>query len=152
MPRQIRHELIIMPTRSSPSCFMSAYKIRKNYLTKNNTRVYCLGMTIYYKIKNMIAADPLLGKIPDKYLAQKYDVSVRTIWLVRTQLRIPASHQHWGGKYRTKLDMKTIEPLVGKEKDISIAKKYGVSRERIRQIRKKLGIEKYKIPKKVLTK
>ena len=100
----------------------------------------------------MIAADPLLGKIPDRMIAERHEVSLSSVWLIRHHLKIPASHQRLTGKYRSKLNMEIIVPLLGKEKDIRIAERYGVSRERIRQIRKKLGIAKYKIPKKCLTK
>ena len=96
----------------------------------------------------MIAADTLLGKIPDRLIALRHEVSLSSVWLIRHHLKIPASHQRLIGKYRTKLNMDIVVPLMGKEKDIRIAERYGVSRERIRQIRKKLGIMKYKIIRK----
>lgn len=93
-----------------------------------------------------------LGKVPDRVLAEKHQVPLSTVFLIRRRRKIPASHVHINGNLSSKLDRKIIEPLLGKEKDISIANRYGVSRERIRQIRSRLHIPRYEIPKKSLTK
>jgi len=100
---------------------------------------------IYAMKKTILETEPELGKVPDRVLAEKYQVSLPTIYNIRHRLRIPASHAHRAdGKYRRKVNMATILPLLGKEKDVDIAKRYGVSRERIRQIRSRLQIPRYK--------
>jgi len=45
--------------------------------------------------------------------------------------------------YYHKIEIEEITPYLGNLSDTEIARKYAVSRERIRQIRKKIGIGKY---------
>ncbi len=123
-------------------------------LDKEIKIIYDDGMStseiLYAMKKTILESDPLLGKVPDRVLAKKYQVSLSMVYNIRTKLKIPASHLHQEGKFRRKVILSTIIPLLGKEKDIEIARRYGVSRERIRQIRSRLHIPKYKIPRKNL--
>jgi len=98
--------------------------------------------------KEVIVADTSLGKIPDRLIAEKYGVSIYRIFRIRKKLKIKASHIH-RGDHKRKIALTTLEneviPMLGKIKDVTVAKEIGVSRERIRQLRKKLNIPKFKL-------
>ena len=100
------------------------------------------------KIYN-ISHDPSLGKVPDIVIAKKYKVSNSRVAWIRKKLEIKASHKHNMDytKFHRKISISTLNkkiiPLLGNYSDAEIGRKYGVTRERIRQFRKKLGICSY---------
>jgi len=83
----------------------------------------------------------LAGKVPDWVLAERCSVGVSTIRRARIKARIAPCRRHFRGGHRRKIsrhDMYSILlPSFGKVSDIHLSRLFGVSRERIRQIRKK---------------
>jgi hypothetical protein len=97
---------------------------------------------------NKIIQEKLLGIIPDKYLARRYKISIFSIWCLRKKLGIKRARIHLLSgnhqNYQRKINLEELKPLLGKEKDIRIAERFKVSRERIRQIRTMFGIKRFK--------
>jgi hypothetical protein len=50
--------------------------------------------------------EPLLGKVPDPVLADKYDVYASTVYNARKKRKIPACPESWSrkGKYRKRTE------------------------------------------------
>jgi hypothetical protein len=96
-----------------------------------------------------ISHDTLLGKVPDIVIARKYKVSNSRVALIRRKLKIKASHKHDSDytNFRRKISLsilkKKVIPILGNYSDAEIGRKYGVTRERIRQFRKKIGVHVY---------
>ena len=93
---------------------------------------------------------PLLGLLSDAIIAKKINVHPHTIFNLRKRLKINGIKQtnpHWAAKQvlsRRKCDYCDIMPLLGNMPDNQIAIKFGLSRERIRQIRHMYGVNKFK--------
>ncbi len=90
----------------------------------------------------ILKEEPLLGVIPDQMIAGKYGVTTSVVARRRRKLGIKASDLHLNIHLR-RLKLAETLPELGKMSDAEIARQQGVTRERIRQLRKKLGIPKY---------
>lgn len=95
------------------------------------------------KTVDSASMDPYLGKVQDKFIAEKYGLSVAKVCLIRHKLGVPASHIHPPQISSRKFDWDKIVCRLGIIPDVKLAKEAGVSRERIRQLRIKYGIPKY---------
>lgn len=91
-----------------------------------------------------VLIDPDLGKVQDRIIAKKYGLSISKVSAIRYKLKIPASHIHPLQFSLRKFNWDKIICKLGIVRDIELSKEAGVSRERIRQIRKKHNIPKYK--------
>lgn len=86
-----------------------------------------------------------LGTVPDRLVAEALGVSIQTIYGVRTNLKIKPCGKH-ERTHHTKMEPDMYDLLIkelGTVKDNHLAKKYGISREYIRQLRIKNSIEKF---------
>jgi hypothetical protein len=91
-------------------------------------------------------AKDILGTMTDKSVGEIYGMPTQKIHSIRTSLNIPPFRKHSTThlKKLSKKEFEALRELLGTEKDIELAKLYGVSREYIRQLRKKYNIIRYK--------
>lgn len=90
----------------------------------------------------LVPISELLGKVPDRILAERYSVGVSTIRRARRKAKIAPCRRHFRGGHRRKISHHAMDtillPSLGKVSDIYLSRLLGVSRERIRQIRKNI--------------
>lgn len=88
-----------------------------------------------------------LGKVPDRVIAEELGVSIQVVYAERTSRHILPCGKHSEIAYK-KLSMSSHQTLItelGRERDSILARKYGISREYVRQLRNRYNIPKYSI-------
>ena len=105
--------------------------------------------TIIIKHQDKVIEIPIniLGTIADRVIAEKYNIAGGYFLArLRYKLGIKAYRKHSTAHcHNQKVDVEAIIPKLGKFKDIRLAEEYGISRERVRQLRLEYGIPKFKI-------
>ena len=86
--------------------------------------------------------DPLLGTMPDTWLAEKFDMGVTTIWERRMTLNVPK----YGKQPTTKETWDLINPLLGTMTDTALADKFGASKSAVSAHRRARNIPAYVKP------
>ena len=96
-----------------------------------------------YKYK--ILEHPMLGKVPDKTIAEELGCSTFVVGWHRRKHNIPTGKgKHFaGGRPRKYTDAITLHPLLGKVPDRVIAKELGCSGAAVAQVRMRLGLRKH---------
>lgn len=83
-----------------------------------------------------------LGTVNDVALAREFGISANTVFWYRRKLNIRAK-KNWSNPPKlTNECLETILPVIGEVPDTQLAKDYGVTHQRIQQLRKKHNINK----------